>query len=132
MITLIPSIYLVIIIAHAWYDSYQSKKGIYIKHLRESYIYCLLCLVLFFVLGELTTTKILPLILFPLLTRAAFFDPLYNLFTGNHFLFEGVNKGKKDKSFFDELEARINLPVFVYRFIYFIAYLIYLGIYIFL
>jgi len=133
MEALIPIIYFLIVVTHAYIDYRKIKiKGQSIKHKTESFYYILVCFILFWVLAELAQAPILPLILFPLFTRAAFLDPFLNWFCGNHFLYEGMTKRNRDKSFFDNLEKSLGLPVAVYRIIYFALYIIWTGIYIFL
>lgn len=130
MTILIPAIYLLIVIAHAYIDYYiiEVKKKT-IRHKTGMYYYALVCFVLFWVIFVLFDVGYLPVILFPLLTRAAFFDPALNLFRGKGILYEGEPKKKSDRSFFDDLEKSIGWPVWVYRIIYFAAYLAYLIIY---
>jgi hypothetical protein len=127
---IIPAIYLLIVIAHAYIDYYKIKvKGKFIRHKTESIYYVIVCFALFWVMTWLTNVTMLPLVLFPLLTRAAFFDPLLNWFRGKGILYEGEAKKNRDKSFFDNLEKSIGCPVWAYRMIYFAAYLAYLIIY---
>jgi hypothetical protein len=126
---MIPLIYFIIVVAHAYIDSKKIKKGIRIRHKTELYFYALVSFVLFWALAELTAAPIVSLILFPLLTRAAFFDPVLNFLIGKHFLFEGVEKKKSDTSFWDNLEKSIGMPTVVYRIIYFVLYIIHLFYY---
>src|SRR5678809_1498614 len=75
---MIPLTYILLVLIHAYYDSTEIKKGIIIDHFRES-IYYLFAFMLLGVAFKLTLGgEVLPLILFPLLARAAFFDMLLN------------------------------------------------------
>jgi len=126
---MLPLTYILLVLLHAYYDSTEIKKGIIIDHFRES-IYYLFAFMLLGVAFKLTLGgEVLPLILFPLLARAAFFDPLLNLFIGKGWLFEGVSKPKSKESWWDRLERQIGLPVWVYRIIYILAFVSYTLIY---
>lgn len=135
MIYYIPLVYLLLVIAHTIIDWYTIKKRQQkVNHKKGMYYYCAASFFLFFPLIDsfpLFTNfyQPIPLIVFPIVTRAAFFDPLLNWFLGQHFLFEGVEKPEADKSWWDRLEAKIGLPVIVYRIIYFSLYLISLFYY---
>lgn len=119
-----PLTYLALVFIHAYYDSKHIKT---IDHKAEAAVYIIICALVGVVfVGKI---KVISIILFPLLTRAAFFDPLFNWLIGNHFLYEGVYKPKNKRSLFDWLELKIGLPVFIYRIVYFIIYLIHIFYY---
>lgn len=120
MIWLLPIIYLLIVASHASVDCYLIKvRHKTINHKFEAAIYILICIILGAV--ALITGfgwELLPLILFPIITRAAFFDPLLNWFRGLHWLYEGSG----GNSYWDRLERQIGLPVALYRIIYLLVY----------
>lgn len=124
---MIPVIYLLLVIAHAYYDSIQIKKGIFIKHRRELFYYALACFILFWVL--LSSSSVLPLIMLPLITRLAWFDVALNLFRGKTFTYEGSSKDKRDYSFFDWLESWSNISIFWLRILYVVKYVSFLIFY---
>lgn len=70
------------------------------------------------------SNELLPLIIFPIVNRLAFFDPFLNLMRGNDWLYEGV--ASKKKSWWDYVEYKIGLPIWMYRISYFAMYLIYI------
>lgn len=120
---IIPTIFILIVVAHALIDAYQiEKKGIYINHFKEGCYYALVCVVVSFVLWKLGNHW-LSLAIFPLITRMAFFDGLLNLFRGKKFLYEGK------ASLVDRIERAIGLPTWFMRMFYFAAYIVYLIIY---
>lgn len=134
ILQLIPVFYLLMVAAHAFIDSVKIKKGIVIRHNTESYFFAATCFLIFFPLLDAMPDEVgywhpLPLILFPLLTRLAFFDGLLNMMINKPWLYEGVKKPKDKESWFDRLERNIGLPVWLYRLIYIVLYLSYLVIY---
>ena len=124
---MIPTLYILLVAGHAYWDARKIKKGIIINHKLEAIGYLIISVLLSIFLAK--WFSVLPLILFPLLTRAAFFDPVLNLFLGKSWLYEGVQKPKNKESWFDRLERNIGWPTYVYRIFYFAIYLIYLIIY---
>jgi len=132
----IPAVAFAVVLAHALIDRHTTiVKQKPVRHKRGVYYYCLVWFVLFWPLFYYSPESLypivtgLPIILFAFLTRLAFFDPLYNKFIKKGFLYEGVEKKKSDRSFFDWAEKKIGWPVWVYRIIYFVAYLGYLIFY---
>ena len=128
---LIPVSYLLAVLIHAKADAVKTKNGKPVNHLLGAFFYTAASLGLFLLFRQTSNATILQLIMLPLLTRAAFFDSLYNKFIGKHWLYEGTKKPKRKESIIDTIERIIGLPVGVYRLIYFAAYGIYLGIFIF-
>lgn len=128
---LIPIIYLIIIASHAIIDAIKIKRGIIINHNLESAIYIIISILLGAVILIFGTSgkALLPLILFPIVTRAAFFDALLNSLTGRHWLYEGVPKPKSKESLWDRIERQIGLPTALYRIIYLLVYGIWLFYY---
>jgi hypothetical protein len=123
MTYILPSIYFVLVVAHAWYHDYlieEKNRRIYgNQKLFEWSFISLICLCVF---GS--WVDILPLIILPIVTRLAFFDIVLNFWRGNNWLYEG--EISKKKSFWDYIENRIGLPVYVYRIIYLLMYIIYI------
>ena len=68
----------------------------------------------------------LPLILFCILTRLAFFDIFLNVLRGKQLSYEGDINRKK--SFYDWFEDQTGLPIMFLRVVYLAAFLIYLII----
>ena len=133
---MIPLAYILLVVAHAWYDSKEIKKGVAVNHKKESIWYGAACFLLIwiFIWAKYhfrinTVWQIVPPVAFPLLTRAAFFDPILNKLIGKSWLYEGVKKPKDKESWFDRLERNIGLPTWVYRILYWTAYVTYLIIY---
>lgn len=117
---IIPFIYVLTVALHAGIDWFLiKKKNIAINHKTEIYYYAGFCAILFFLFLCTSSVRFYHLIFLPVLSRAAFFDPALNWFTGNSILYEGdPDKAEEKKSFFDRLEAWLGLPVIVYRIIY--------------
>jgi len=132
---IIPISYLILVAIHAYCDKVRTKNDKPVSHGWGSFYYVMASICLLYAYGYWVYPEhpFFPAELFilPILTRAAFFDPLYNKFIGKHWLFEGVKKSKRLESWFDRLERNIGLPTAVYRLAYLAAYFIYLGIYIF-
>lgn len=61
------------------------------------------------------------LIIIPILSRAAFFDPILNLFTGNPFNYNGY-KDNQNRSLIDKIEDWTGLSIFWLRIIYIALY----------
>jgi len=126
MIYIIPVIYVFINIVHAvwhWHLITQFDKTI--KSTQKVIEYGVLCLAAFFLL--LPYSNWLPLIIFPVLTRAAFFDALLNALRGKNLFYDGVIS--KKKSWVDYIEDKIGLPQWFFKLIYLFAYITYLIIY---
>lgn len=71
--------------------------------------------------------QVVPLIIFCILARLAFFDPFLNVLRGKPISYEG--EIKKKKSLYDWIENKIGLPVWFYRILYLAAFIAYLLIY---
>jgi len=121
---IVPTIYFLIVFFHALIDAYKiEKKGIYINHFVEGCFYVLICGAVSITIFMLTEVSWLPLILFPIITRTAFFDGLLNVFRGKRILYEGA------ASKTDSIEKWIGLPTVIYRIFYLLIYVGYLIIY---
>lgn len=112
----------------AFTDMVNIKEGEAINHKRGAIYYLIASLILGAVFLAWSNAPLLDIIVFPVITRMAFFDPLLNVMLGKSFIYEGVYKTKKDRSFTDWIEGKIGLSVIWLRVIYlalFIGYLIY-------
>ena len=123
---MIPIIYILLNVIHAWYHSYLIKKDEVIYSTQKTIEYS--------VASILTATvliffhyPVLPMILFALLSRMAFFDILLNLFRGKSWIYEG--EISKKKSLTDWVENKIGLPIWFLRLFYIACYIGYLIIY---
>jgi len=125
MLVIVLISYLFGVVVHAWADAQRTDNQKPVSHILGSLLYIGYCLILFIIWGELPQTKVIDLIALPALTRAAFFDPLYNRLIGKGWLYEGVPKPKNKSSLIDRIEKWLGLPVWFYRLFYFAAYLIY-------
>lgn len=126
MTFILPLIYFAVVTIHAYLDFRQIQKGIYIKHKTEAYWFALACFILFW--GLLKWSEPIPLIIFPLITRAALFNFMLCLFRGkNPLTYIGE---KKNKAWFDKIEEMVGLPVWLLRLFYLLIYVIYLILYV--
>ena len=123
---MIPIIYILLNVIHAWYHSYLIKKDEVIYSNQKTIEYS--------VASILTATvliffhyPVLPMILFALLSRMAFFDILLNLLRGKSWLYEG--EISKKKSIIDLVENKTGLPIWFLRLFYIACYIGYLIIY---
>ncbi len=133
---MIPLVYILINLIQAVYDSIQIKKGILINHKKESILYALVCFIVFWIILGVRDKfniesgwQLLPLIIFPIIVRACFFDPFLNLFLKKSILYEGVPKSKDKESWFDRQERKLALPTWFFRLLYLTAFITYLIIY---
>lgn len=121
----IPFIYFVIVLVHAIWHWYRIvKKNELITSTEKFLEYAVACFVCFIAL--LKWVEPLHLIVFPIVTRMAFYDALLNLFRKKGFLYEG--EISKKKSWVDWIENKIGLPTWLYRLVYallWVGYLIY-------
>lgn len=124
---LLPVIYILINIIHAGYHWYlivkRNKLITSVQKVIEYGLACVLVTVIFLIIGYFDW----PLVLLPLLTRAAVFDPCLNLLRGKSWLYEG--QISKRKSFVDWVENLTGLPVWVFRITYLLTYIGYLIYY---
>ena len=126
MIYIIPVIYFILIIVHAWYHSYLAdEKNKTIQSKQKIFEWGLASFICFWSL--LTWSDPLPLIIFPIVTRLAHFDIAFNFWRGDSWLYEGeINK---KKSIWDYIENKIGLPTWFYRVFYMVIYFVYLITY---
>lgn len=122
---ILPVVYLVLNVAHAYWHAKRIKKGELIlskKKIAEAIIsnVVVFLVVIFFY-------PFWPVILFAGLTRAAFYDIALNLFRGKRWTYEGDISRKK--SWMDWIEYEIGFPPYVYRVLYLAVYVTYLIIY---
>lgn len=117
--SVVPIFYILLNIVDAFTD-YKLKDKV--KHKRGALIYMGISIAMFFVFGAFAKTTMTDNIVYPILTRLAFFDPLYLLMIRERLTYEGA-KNKTDKSFVDWFENLIPIPIIAKR-------IIYLGLYI--
>lgn len=106
-------------------DAYTDRR-IVVNHKRGAIVYALICAVIAWPLTELTAATWLDVCVLPLITRLAFFDPVFYLLKGKYrgIFFEEVKK--INGSWIDDLEKSIGLPVIWARIIYLLIYVLYL------
>jgi len=124
---LIPITYILINLLQAVWHWYLIKKNRLIQSGQKIIEYSVLSILAGVILKSVLGCKLLPLILFCVLTRLAFFDAFLNILRGKDLLYEG--EISKRKSWTDWVENKIGLPVWVFRIIYFVAFFVYLIIY---
>ena len=124
---MIPITYILINLLQAIWHSYLIKKNRLIQSGQKIIGYSVLSILAGVILINLPGGKILPLILFCVLTRLAFFDAFLNILRGKDLLYEG--EISKRKSWTDWVENKIGLPVWVFRIVYILALFVYLIIY---
>lgn len=126
MIYFVPILYFVLVLSHAIWHWYRIvKKNELITSIEKFLEYSIACFVCFMAL--LKWVKPIHLIIFPIVTRAAFYDALLNVFRKKPLLYEG--EIKKKKSWIDWIENQIGLPTWSYRLVYALAYVGYLIYY---
>lgn len=130
MIYVTPIIFFIIVLADAIVNWYLiEKKDRKINHIVEGFWYMGICVtiacLLYFVLG----VELFPLIVFSVLTRLTFFDPLLLLFRKKPLSYEGGEKPDSEKSIYDRLEKWFGIDVIWLRLIYLILYIGYLIFY---
>ena len=123
---MIPIIYILLNLIHALWHSYLIKKNRLIKSGQKIIEYCLLSILAGSTILILSGGQVVPLILFSVLTRLAFFDAFLNVLRGLPLTYEG--QIDKKKSFGDWLENKTGLPIMFLRVVYLAAFLIYLII----
>ena len=125
---MIPLIYILLNLIHAIWHSYLIKKNRLIKSGQKIIEYSIASILAGVILKIVLGCKLLPLILFCLLARLAFFDPFLNILRGKDLFYEG--EISKRKSWYDWIENKIGLPTWVYRLLYIVGFFIYLIIYV--
>jgi hypothetical protein len=126
MIFLAPILYIIINVV----DAYSDRNRV-VNHKRGALIYAAACFIIAIPLLVSHNATWLDVCVFPLITRAAFFDPVLNLIRGKSILYEGKKKPKGEGSFIDELERRIGLSTFWLRIVYlkiYISYVIFIYV----
>lgn len=123
---MIPIIYILLNVIHAIWHLHLIKKNETVYSNQKTIEYL--------VASILTATvliffhyPVLPMILFALLSRMAFFDILLNLFRGKSWVYEG--EISKKKSVIDWIENKVGLPIWFLRLLYIACYITYLIIY---
>ena len=121
-----PLTYILINLIQAVWHSYLIKKNRLIKSGQKIIEYSIVSILAGVILISFPGGKLLPLILFCILTRLAFFDSFLNILRGLPLTYEG--QIKKGKSFYDWFEDQTGLPIMFLRVVYLAAFLIYLII----
>src|SRR5687767_12395818 len=124
---MIPITYILINFFHALWHSYLIKKNRLIQSGQKIIEYSVISILAGLTISILSGWQVVPLILFCLLSRMAFFDAFLNLLRGKDLLYEG--EISKRKSWTDWIEDKIGLPVWVFRILYILAFFTYLIIY---
>ena len=123
---MIPLTYILINLIQAVWHSYLIKKNRLIMSGQKTIEYSVVSILAGLVLKLVFRVELIPLILFCLLTRLAFFDSFLNILRGKPLSYEG--EIKKKKSFYDWFEQQTGLPIMFLRVVYLAAFLIYLII----
>lgn len=131
MIYFIPVIFFIIVLADAIINWYLiEKKDRVIRHWVEALIYSLVCVAVSSLLHFYFQVPVVPLIVFTLITRLTFFDPLLLLFRKSPLRYEGdPNKPDNEKSLYDRFEELFGVDIIWLRLIYLLMYIAYLIIY---
>jgi len=124
---MIPLTYILLNLIHAVWHSYLIKKNRLILSGQKTIEYAIASILAGLVLKLIFRVELIPLILFCLLTRLAFFDAFLNVLRHKPILYEGSIS--KKKSFVDWLERQTGLPVAIFRIIYLASFIVYLIIY---
>jgi len=124
---MIPLTYFILNLIHALWHWYLIKRNRTILSNQKTIEYSIISILAGVILKITLGCPLLPLILFCVLTRMAFFDILLNLMRGKSWLYEG--EIKKRKSFVDWFENQTGLPIWVLRILYIVVYIVYLIIY---
>ncbi len=125
---MIPIIYILINFIHAiWHWFLIVKKKQTVKSFQKVAEYTILSLTAGLILKIGFGCPVVPLILFCVLSRLAFFDGFLNTLRGKSVLYEG--DVKKKKSFWDWFERQTGISIVVLRIFYLVIYLVYLIIF---
>ena len=124
---MIPLVYILINLIQAVWHSYLIKKNRLILSGQKTIEYAIASILAGLVFKLIFRVDLIPLILFCLLTRLAFFDAFLNVLRHKPILYEG--EIKRSKSFVDWFERQTGLPVAIFRIIYLVAFIVYLIIY---
>ncbi len=124
---MIPLTYILLNLIQAIWHSYLIKKNRLILSAQKVTEYVILSILAGVILTAVLGWQVLPLILFCILTRLAFFDGFLNILRGKSVLYEG--EIKKRKSLYDWFEQQTGLPIAVLRIFYLVLFIVYLIIY---
>ena len=125
---MIPLTYILLNLIHALWHSYLIKRNRLLLSGQKVIEYSIASILAGVILKIVLGCPVLPLILFCLLARLAFFDPFLNILRGKDLFYEG--EISKRKSWYDWIENKIGLPTWVYRLLYIVGFFIYLIIYV--
>lgn len=123
---ILPILFVIVVFLDALTDIIKIRENEKINHKFGALIYFIISLVAGIVFWAWSTATWADIILFPLITRLAFFDPLLNLLLKKPFIYEGVHKPKEDSSFTDLIEKKTGISVLWLRLIYIILFIGYL------
>src|SRR6188768_2759732 len=112
---MIPLTYILINLIQAVWHAYLIKKNRLILSGQKTIEYSVVSILAGLVLKLIFRVDLIPLILFCLLTRLAFFDAFLNVLRHKPILYEG--EIKRSKSFVDWFERQTGLPVAIFRII---------------
>lgn len=124
---MIPLTYILINLIQAVWHNYLIKKNRLIQSGQKIIEYTIASILAGLLLKFTGGAKVIPLILFCVLTRLAFYDAFLNILRGKDLFYEG--QISKKKSLWDWIENKVGLPVWVFRIVYFLAFFVYLIIY---
>jgi len=124
---MIPLTYILLNLIQAVWHSYLIKKNRLILSAQKLIEYSIISILAGVILKWVRGCQLLPLILFCVLSRIAFFDGFLNILRGKSVLYEG--EIKKKKSFYDWFEKQTALPIVILRLIYLVLFIGYLLIY---
>ena len=124
---MIPLTYILLNLLQAVWHNYLIKKNRLILSAQKIIEYSIVSILAGLTIFIFLEGKLVPLILFCILTRLAFYDPFLNVLRGKDLFYEGEISKKKSLS--DWIENKIGLPVWVFRIVYLVAFFVYLIIY---
>lgn len=124
---MIPLTYILINFLQALWHRYLIGKNRLILSAQKIIEYSFMSILAGVVLKTVLGCHLLPLILFCVLSRLAFYDIILNLLRGKDWMYEGVIG--KYKSFWDWLEAQSGIPMMIFRLFYIALFIGYTLIY---
>ena len=119
--------YILLNFMHACWHKYLIGKNRLILSGQKIIEYSGLSILAGVVLKSVLDCSLLPLILFCVLSRLAFYDILLNLLRGKNWMYEG--QISKYKSFWDWLERQTGIPLMIFRLLYIALFVGYTLIY---
>jgi len=120
---ILPITFALIVFIDALTDKWRKDK---VKHFRGAIVYAIVCGIVGLIFWQVFDERVLDITAFVILTRLAFFDPLYNLLIKQSFVYEGSKLPKEDISTTDILESLTGISIFWLRISYIAFYIGYL------